>query len=69
MGTHMAKETRPGPVCATEDIVRDMIVPLKASQPWSKRRPSGEPEPVRLACLPSMASRAWYPRIASAFIT
>lgn len=30
------------------------------SQPWSTNSPSGDALLVRLACLPSMASRDWY---------
>ncbi len=33
---------------------------LRLSQPWSNSSPSGLCEPVRRACLPSMASSVWY---------
>ena len=38
-----------------------MIPVERASHPWSNSSPSGELLPVRRACLPSIASKAWYP--------
>lgn len=32
----------------------------KSLSPWSKSSPKGPDVPVRLACLPSIASRLWY---------
>lgn len=44
-----------------------VIIPIKnietASHPWSKSYPRGEELPVRLAYLPSTASRFWYANI------
>ena len=38
------------------------VIPIdSASHPWSNSSPSGELLPVLRACLPSMASKDWYP--------
>lgn len=37
-----------------------LTVVLMASHPWSNISPSALLMPVRLACLPSMASMLWY---------
>mmetsp|Transcript_35088 Transcript_35088/g.98532 ORF Transcript_35088/g.98532 Transcript_35088/m.98532 type:complete len:239 (+) Transcript_35088:380-1096(+) len=55
----MAVDCHVGPSC--KEVARALapITVLRASQPWSKSRPSGDPLPVLRACWPSQTSRSW----------